>query len=76
MALEKAILLNTVTGRRVEVQFNPEEYTLDREAVCAQAAVPGLGAPLVQFANGKLQTLELELLVDTYEARRCRCRRP
>src|SRR5262245_46163888 len=67
MALEKAVLLNTVTGQRVEVQFNPEEYGLTREAVWAQAAVPGLGAPLLQFANGAMQTLELELLLDTYE---------
>jgi nucleoid-associated protein YgaU len=67
MALEKAVLLNTVTGQRVVVQFNPEDYSLAREAVWSQAAVPGLGAPLLQFANGGLQTLELELLLDTYE---------
>ena len=68
MALEKAILTNTVTGERVAVQFNPEEYTLNREVNYAQAAVPGLSAPLLQFVHGNLQTLELELLLDTYEA--------
>ena len=66
--LEKATLTNTVTGRRVAVQFNPEEYTLDRETNFAQLAVPGLSAPVVQFVAGNAQTLEMELLVDTTEA--------
>lgn len=68
MALEKAILTNTVTGQRVPVQFNPEEYTLSRDINYAQANVPGLSAPLLQFVHGNLQTLEMELLLDTYEA--------
>lgn len=67
MPLEKAILINTVTGARTVVQFNPEEYTLNRDVLWSQAAVPGLGSPLLQFANGGLQTLEMELLLDTYE---------
>jgi len=66
--LEKATLTNTVTGRRVAVQFNPEEYTLNRETNFAQLAVPGLSAPVVQFVAGNAQTLEMELLVDTTEA--------
>ncbi len=68
MALEKAILTNTANGERISVQFNPEEYTLSREINYAQAAVPGLSAPLLQFVAGNLQTLEMELLLDTYEA--------
>ncbi|GJG89718.1 peptidoglycan-binding protein [Gemmatimonadetes bacterium T265] len=68
MALEKATITNTVTGQRVGVQFNPEEYSIAREVNYAQAAVPGLSAPLLQFAHGNMQTLEMELLVDTYEA--------
>ena len=67
MSLEKATLTNTVTGRRVAVQFNPEEYTLNRETSFAQLAVPGLSAPVVQFLHGNAQTIELELLVDTTE---------
>jgi nucleoid-associated protein YgaU len=65
--LEKATLTDLVTGRRVVVQFNPEEYSLDRSANFAQLAVPGLSAPLVQFVAGNAQTAELELLVDTTE---------
>src|SRR3954452_463337 len=70
MALERATLTNTASGDRVSVLFNPEEYTMSREINYAQAAVPGLSAPLLQFVNGAMQTLELELLVDTLEAHR------
>jgi nucleoid-associated protein YgaU len=65
--LERAILANTVTGDRITVQFNPEEYTVGREINFAQVAVPGLSAPVVQFVNGNAQTLTMELLVDTLE---------
>lgn len=65
--LEKATLTNTVTGSRIAVQFNPEEFNLDRESVFAQLAVPGLSAPVVQFVNGAAQTVQLDLLVDTTE---------
>ena len=68
MPLEKATLINTNTGERIAVQFNPEEYTLNRGVNYAQAAVPGLSAPLLQFAHGNLQTLDMDLLLDTYEA--------
>jgi nucleoid-associated protein YgaU len=70
MALEKAVITNTNSGVRIPVQFNPEEYSVSRDNNFAQAAVPGLSAPLLQFAHGNMQTLELELLLDTYEAHR------
>jgi nucleoid-associated protein YgaU len=68
MALEKATLTNTVSGDKVAVLFNPEEYTVNRDLTYAQLAVPGLSAPVVQFVHGNAQTLEMELLVDSYEA--------
>ena len=68
MSLERALITNTVTGVRVPVQFNPQEYTLSRDVNYAQAAIPGLSAPILQFVNGNLQTLEMELFLDTYEA--------
>jgi nucleoid-associated protein YgaU len=67
MALEKAILRDTAKSEDIPVLFNPEEYTLSKDNSFAQMAVPGLRAPLLQFVNGGLQTLEMELLVDTYE---------
>jgi nucleoid-associated protein YgaU len=67
-SLRKAVITNTATEERIEVQFNPEEYTLQRENNYAQAAIPGAGAPLLQFVHGSLKTLEMELFLDTYEA--------
>jgi nucleoid-associated protein YgaU len=67
MALEKATLTDTVSGDKVAVLFNPEEYTVNRDLTYAQMAVPGLSAPVVQFVHGNAQTLEMELLVDSYE---------
>jgi hypothetical protein len=41
MALERAVITNTVTGQRVDVQFNPEEYSVSRDVSYAQAACRG-----------------------------------
>ena len=68
MPLEKATITNSVTGERIPVQFNPEEYTVQRDVNYAQSTIPGLGAPLLQFVAGNMQTLEMELFLDTYEA--------
>lgn len=67
MGLEKATLTNTVTGEHTRVLFNPEQCTLSRQNNFAEIAVHGLRSPLLQFVNGALRTLELELLVDTRE---------
>lgn len=70
MALEKATITNTVTNERIPVLFNPEEYNLNQTVNFAQTAVPGLSAPIIQFVNGGMKTLQMELLVDTYEEHR------
>jgi hypothetical protein len=70
MALEKATITNLSRGDRVTVLFNPEEYSLNRDINYAQIAVPGLSGPLLQFVHGNLQTLEMELFLDTYEEHR------
>jgi hypothetical protein len=67
MALEYATLTNLDTGARIEVLFNPNEYTLNKDNNFAQAAVPGLSSPLLQFVAGNLRTLELELVFDSLE---------
>lgn len=67
MTLEKAQITNTVTGRKIPVQFNPEEYVLQRDINYAQANVPGLSAPVLQFVSGAMQTLEMELFLDSLE---------
>jgi nucleoid-associated protein YgaU len=67
MPMEKAIITNSVTGAKIPVMFNPEEYTVNREINYAQAAIPGLSGPILQFVNGNMQTLEMELFLDSYE---------
>jgi len=67
MSLEKALITNTVSGESVAVLFNPEEYSLAKDINFAQAAIPGLSAPILQFVNGNLQTLDMEMFLDTYE---------
>jgi nucleoid-associated protein YgaU len=61
VALEKAQLGG------VPVLFNPSRYTLDRSNQIAEIAIPGLGAPILQFVRGNSRTLALELYLDTYE---------
>lgn len=68
MAMEKALITNLVTQEKIPVLFNPEEYTLNKDINYAQAAVPGLSGPILQFVNGNMSTLEMELLVDSREA--------
>lgn len=70
MSLEKALITNTVTGDKIPVMFNPEEYTVSKDNNFAQMAVPGLRAPIIQFVHGNMQTLEMELFLDTYEEHR------
>jgi Contractile injection system tube protein len=66
-ALEKAIITNTVTNTKTPVMFNPTDYTVSQEINYAQAAIPGLSQPLLQFMNGNVPTLEMELFLDTTE---------
>ncbi len=70
MALEKATIANLTRSENVKVLFNPEEYSLNRDINYAQIAVPGLSGPLLQFVHGNMQTLEMELFLDTYEEHR------
>lgn len=70
MALEKATIVNTVTGDRIPVMFNPDEYTLNRDINYAQTGVPGTSAPILQFVHGNMQTLQMQLFLDTYESHR------
>lgn len=66
MALEHATLTNIDTGERIEVLFNPAEYSLNKENVFAEAPMPGRGSPLLQFVHGNTRTLDMELFFDTW----------
>jgi len=67
MGLTKAKITVEYSGASIEVMFNPEEYSLNRDNNFASQAIPGLSSPLLQFVHGNLQTLDMELLFDTYE---------
>jgi nucleoid-associated protein YgaU len=66
--MEKAVITNTVNGNKIPVMFNPTEYTQAQDINFAQAAIPGLRQPLLQFVNGNMPTLDMELFLDTNEA--------
>ncbi len=55
------------TREKIHALFNPEEYTLNQDNNFAIQPVPGLSGPLVQFVNGNLRTLEMELFFDTWD---------
>lgn len=71
MGLEKAVISKVqppAPGQKIHVMFNPEEYTLSKDINYARVGVPGLNSPVLQFVHGNLQTLDMELFLDTYEA--------
>src|SRR5215467_1448109 len=57
----------TRTTSQFEVQFNPEEYSLNKDNNFASQTIPGLSSPILQFVNGNLRTLEIELFFDTVD---------
>ena len=69
MALAKARITVEHTGRQIEVMFNPEEYSLNKDNNFASQTVPGLSSPILQFVHGNLRTLEMELFFDTTDRR-------
>jgi LysM repeat protein len=73
MGLVKAeieILDLEVIGRNglkqfMEVQFNPQEYTLSKSAQIAEIPVYGIDSPILQFIRGQNEKLSLDLFFDT-----------
>jgi nucleoid-associated protein YgaU len=68
VALAKLQVTIEHTGEVIFLPFNPEEYTLNRDNTFAAQAIPGLSGPILQFVNGNMQTLEMELFFDTWES--------
>jgi LysM repeat protein len=67
MGLAKLQITVKHTGQKLPVLFNPEEYTINKDNNIAAQAIPGLSGPQLQFVNGNLRTLEMELFFDTYD---------
>jgi Contractile injection system tube protein len=70
MTFELASITHLGNGTKVDALFNPSEYSVNKDNNFAQIAVPGLSSPLLQFVNGNLRTLEMELFFDSYEQHR------
>jgi hypothetical protein len=54
-------------GEKVEVMFNPVEYSIETSNQFQSTAILGLSTPLTQFVNGNARTLAMDLFFDTYE---------
>lgn len=72
MALEKAHLQpldvdGNPKGARIDVLFNPAEYSIQKGNQFAETALLGLPTPIRQFTSGGAETLTLDLFFDTYE---------
>jgi hypothetical protein len=50
-----------------DVLFNPTQYSLEKTNQIAEAAIPGLQAPILQYVHGNTRSLSMELFFDTYE---------
>jgi hypothetical protein len=51
----------------IPVLFNPAEYNLEKSVTYGEQSIPGLSSPVIQFVNGGVETLSMELFFDTYE---------
>jgi len=67
MGLVKIQITVKHTGESIQALFNPEEYTINKDNNFASQGVPGLSGPLLQFVNGNMRTLEMELFFDTWD---------
>ena len=51
----------------IDVLFNPNAYSVEKTNQIAEAPVPGLQAPILQYVRGNTRSLSMELYFDTYE---------
>jgi nucleoid-associated protein YgaU len=54
-------------GERLEVQYNPTEFSFTKSVQYAEVGIPGLNAPIQQFVRGNAETVSVELFFDTTE---------
>jgi len=66
--MERQVISITPAGHpSFNALFNPTEYTLAKANQIAEAAIPGLEAPILQYVNGNTRTLDMDLYFDTFE---------
>ena len=70
MALKKAMIWvdRGHSSERIDVMFNPTEYSMDSSNEYSSDKIPGLSQPIIQFVSGESTTLNMDLFFDTYEA--------
>ncbi len=69
MELVKAYIepLNGSSTDKIEVLFNPAEYSIEKSNQFQSTPIVGLATPLTQFISGNARTLTMDLFFDTYE---------
>jgi nucleoid-associated protein YgaU len=69
MELAKAYIqpLNGSTTEKIDVLFNPAEYSIEKSNQFQSTPIVGLSTPLTQFISGNARTLTMDLFFDTYE---------
>jgi hypothetical protein len=53
--------------KQISVQYNPTEYSLDKQVTLGEVTIPGLDAPLQQYVRGNAEKLTFDLFFDTTE---------
>ena len=59
-------LFGSYASEKVQVMFNPAEYSLEKGNQFASAPLPGLSNPVFSFVSGNADTLTMEFFFDTY----------
>jgi len=59
-------------GERIEVLFNPADYSIEKGNTFQSTSLPGLATPVTQFVTGNADTLTMELFFDTYTSSQLR----
>lgn len=67
MGLTKATITNMDTNDRVEVLFNPTEYTIAKQNQWQAKPIVGRNVPNLEFTSGGSKTMTLELFFDVFE---------
>lgn len=64
--LKARLIIHWSTGDEpIAVQFNPEQFQLEKGVQLAEISIPQLTAPLQQFIRGQAEKLTVELFFDT-----------
>jgi nucleoid-associated protein YgaU len=53
--------------KKLDVQYNPTELSMEKAAQIAEIAIPGIDSPVLQFVRGQNEKVTLELFFDTTE---------